>query len=354
MIKLGALPVPKNDMADLTLESIAQKAGVSRSTVSRVINRQPNVSPAVREKVLQIVQETGYQPHQAARSLASRSTNVIGLVIPRTVQMFFADPYFQRLLQGIAEGCNHTDYTLSLFLITDLQSEKKLIPRIMQKSLVDGIIIQATHLGDDILPKIAQGDTPILVAGRPLNASSASYIDVDNVRGAKLAVEHLIQQGKQRIMTVTGALDTSVGLDRLEGYTKALSTHGMDYQESWIVEGDYTETSAYEGTGLLLAQQPDAIFCASDVMAVGVLKRLRHEGIRVPDQVAVVGYDDLPPSRMADPPLTTVRQPIRRFGIKAVETLIEIIHNPTLGQMRVIMDTELVIRNSSGVIHQSA
>jgi LacI family transcriptional regulator len=335
-------------MANLTLESIAKKAGVSRSTVSRVINDQPNVSQAVRDRVLDIVRETGYQPHQAARSLASRNTHVIGLVIPRSVQTFFADPYFQRLIQGIAEGCNHSDFTLSLFLIQDLQSEKKLIPRIMQRSQLDGIIIQATHLGDNIIPQIALGDVPLLVAGRPINSSAASYIDVDNVRGAQIAVEHLIGLGKQRIMTVTGALDTSVGVDRLEGYKKALRAHDLPYSKDWIVEGDFTETQAYQATGLLLAQKPDAIFCGSDVMAAGVLKRLRHEGIAVPDQVAVVGFDDLPPARLADPPLTTIRQPIRRFGLKAVETLIEIIHNPTFGQIRVIMETELVIRDSCG------
>lgn len=334
-------------MTDLTLEMIARKAGVSRSTVSRVVNDHPNVRGEVRERVKRVIAETGYQPHAAARSLASRRTFVIGLVIPRSVQHFFGDPYFPRLTQGIAEACNLADYTLSLFLLHSENVEKKLIPRISSRGMLDGIIIQSTHLRDNVISEISQGQVPFLVAGRPFNAPYASFIDVDNVSGAEKAVNYLLSIGRTRIATVTGSLGTAAGLDRLVGYRRALEQAGLPVEESLIVEGDFSEHSGYAAAGKLLASRPDAIFCGTDMMAVGVLRRLKERGVRIPQDISLVGYDDLPPAQMADPPLTTIRQPIRRFGAKAVETLLDILDHPDRGQVRVILDaTELVVRET--------
>jgi LacI family transcriptional regulator len=170
-------------MTSLTLEDIAQKAGVSRSTVSRVINNKPNVRPRVRQRVLNIIQETGYQPHAAARSLASHRSRLIGLVIPRSVHTVFTDPYFPRLTLGIAQACNQYDYTLSLFLLHTQDEEQKLYPRVARKGLLDGVIVQVGEMGDDFVCKMAQADIPFVVAGRPVNVPEVSYVDVDNVAG---------------------------------------------------------------------------------------------------------------------------------------------------------------------------
>ncbi|HUF38431.1 MAG TPA: LacI family DNA-binding transcriptional regulator [Anaerolineales bacterium] len=334
-------------MTNLTLEMIAETAGVSRSTVSRVVNDHPNVRPEVRERVQKVINETGYQPHAAARSLASRRTHMLGLVIPRSVQHFFSDPYFPRLTQGIAEACNAADYTLSLFLLHTADDEKKLIPRISRRGMLDGIIIQSTHLRDSVIPDISEGQVPFLVAGRPMNAPNASFIDVDNVSGAMKAVQHLIGLGRRRIATVAGSPDTAAGLDRLTGYRRALKENGLAIDEDLITAGDFTEPGGYEAAGRLLERQPDAIFCGSDMMAVGVLRRLKEAGVRVPEEISIVGYDDLPPARLTDPPLTTIRQPIRRFGVRAVQTLTEMVSHPNQGQVRVILDaTELVVRGT--------
>ncbi len=334
-------------MINLTLEMIAEKAGVSRATVSRVVNHHPNVRAEVRTRVQKVIDETGYQPHPAARSLASRRTNMLGLVIPRSVQHFFSDPYFPRLTQGIAEACNLADYTLSLFLLHTADVEKKLIPRISARGMLDGVIIQATHLGDNIVSEIAKGQVPFLVAGRPTDDSGASFIDVDNVSGAEKAVRYLVQLGRRRIATVTGSLNTAAGADRLAGYRRAFAESGRMVDESLITEGDFTEQSGYHAAARLLPQKPDAIFCGSDLMAVGVLRRLQEAGVRVPEDISLVGYDDLPPARLSNPPITTVRQPIRRFGARAVETLLEIIDHPNSGQVRVILDaTELIVRGT--------
>jgi LacI family transcriptional regulator len=335
-------------MPTLTLEDIAKKAGVSRSTVSRVINNQPSVRDEVRQRVLSIIQETGYQPHLAARSLASQRSGIIGLVIPRSVHTLFTDPYFPRLTQGIAQACNRADYTLALFLVHDKEEEEKLYPRITRQGLLDGVILQVGLMGDRLISEVAQSEMPFIVAGRPVNAESASFVDVDNVSGAYNAVSHLIGLGYRRIGTVTGAMNTTTGVDRLQGYRQALERRGIPIVEKLIVEGDYSESSAYYATRRILPQNPDALFVASDAMALGALRAIRDLGLDVPQDIALVSFDDLPPATSAEPPLTTVRQPIRRLGIKLVETLLDIIDEGCKLPQRIIFDTELIIRESCG------
>lgn len=336
-------------MTNLTLEDIAKKAGVSRSTVSRVINHQPSVRPEVRERVWHIIEETGYQPNLAARSLASQRTNIIGLVVPRSMQAFFSDPYFPRLTQGVATACNQYDFTLSLFLLQTQDEEQKLYPRITRPGFMDGFIVQTARIGDELIPKLAESSgMPFVVAGRPVNVPEASYVDVDNVAGAFSAVSYLIRLGYSRIGTITCPLYTSVGLDRREGYINALNERGLTVDEGLIVEGDFTETGGYFAAQRLLEQRPDAIFAASDAMALGALRALREAQLAVPDDIALVSFDDLPPAAGADPPLTSVRQPVRRMGIKLVETLLDIIENGCDPPRRIILDTELVIRESCG------
>lgn len=338
-------------MPALTLEDIAKKAGVSRSTVSRVINNQPSVRDEVRQRVLIIIEETGYQPNLAARSLASQRSGLIGLVIPRSVHTLFTDPYFPRLTQGIAQACNSADRTLALFLVQDQEEEHKLYSRITRQGLLDGVIIQVGLMGDNLISEVAQSGMPFIVAGRPVDADSASYVDVDNVSGAYNAVSHLIGLGFTRVGTVTGALNTATGLDRLQGYRDAIERRGLDQDEGLVVEGDYSESSGYYATRRLLTHKPDALFVASDAMALGALRALRDAGLAVPQDVAMVSFDDLPPATSVTPPLTTVRQPIRRLGIKLVETLLDIVENGCQPPRRIVFDTELIIRESCGSNH---
>ncbi len=337
-------------MKHTTLDDVAKKAGVSRATVSRVVNDHPHVSSHIRKKVLQVIEELEYNPHIAARSLASQRTRNIGLVFPNSIHNVFTDPYFPRLTEGIAHACNENDYTLSLFIFHTMELEKKLIPRIIRGGLVDGIIVQTTRIEDDILLKIADGGVPFVVAGKPMNLPNASYIDVDNFQGAYNVVAHLIRGGIKHIGTITGPQNSASGRDRLAGYKRALEERNIPVEEKYIFEGDYTEDAGYYGTKQILENgNLDGIFAASDTMAIGVLRALREKSITVPDQMAVVGFDDLPPSRLATPPLTTVRQPIRRFGIQAMEILLDIIKNGQEPPRQVVLETELVIRQSCGM-----
>lgn len=335
-------------MSELTLDDIAKQSGVSRSTVSRVINGQPYVRQEVRERVLRVIQETGFHPNIAARTLASQRSWMIGLVLPRSVSSFFADPYFPRLTQGIARACNQYNYTLNLFLISSPDDEDKIYPRISRKGFLDGILVQSGQVGDQLIERLINLTIPVVVAGRPFHTSDVSYLDVDNVKAAFDAVTHLIRLGYRRIGTITGTLSSTASLDRKEGYLRALLDHGLTVDKNLIVEGDFTEESGYTAMQQLVTAQPDAVFAASDVMAFGAMRAVHEMGLRIPEDIAFVGFDDLPPATLADPPLTTIHQPIVEFGEKAVEILIDLIENGVKPPRRVIMDTELVVRESCG------
>lgn len=336
-------------MADLTLEDIAARAGVSRSTVSRVVNEQPNVSDDVRKRVLDIIQQTGYQPHPAARSLASQRSWTIGLVLPHSVSFFFCDPYYPHLIKGISQGCNQYDYTFALFLVGTKEDEEKIFPRVSRKGLLDGVLVQSGHHGDQqIINKLQRTDIPLVVIGRPFRSDGVSYIDVDNYNAANVAVSHLIQLGYKRIATITGPANSTVGIDRKGGYLKALTERGREIDEALIVEGDFTETGGYYAMQRLLADKPEAVFVASDIMAVGAARAAQEAGLTIPHDIALVGFDDLPITSLSDIRLTTVRQPVVQFGVQAVEVLIDLIENGIQPPRRIIMDTELIIRDSCG------
>ena len=335
-------------MADLTLEDIAKLVGVSRSTVSRVVNNHPNVSTDVRMRVVEVIQSTGYQPNVAARSLASQRSWMIGLVLPQNVSAIFTDPYFPHLIQGIAQACNQHDYTLGLFLLSAEEDEKKIFPRVSRKGMLDGVIVQAGRHGEPIVGRLIDSAIPLVVIGRPFQPKNVSYIDIDNVNAAYNGVNHLIRLGYLRIGTIAGPLESTVGIDRKEGYLRALAEQGRKIDPSLIVEGDFTESGGYHAMTELLDYKPDAIFAASDIMAVGAMRAVREAGLSVPDDIAFLGFDDLSLPNSPDPPLTTIRQPVLQFSISAVEILIDLIENGVEPPRRVIMTTDLIIRESCG------
>jgi LacI family transcriptional regulator len=336
---------------NLTLEDIAEQAGVSRSTVSRVINEHPNVRADVRKRVLEVIQITGYHPNAAARTLASQRSWTLGLILPLSVSFFFTDPYYPHLTKGIAQACNQYDYTLALFLVSSKEDEEKMFPRVSRHGLLDGVIVQSGHHGDQgIIGQLVDAKIPLVVVGRPFRSDNVSYVDIDNVNAAYNAVAHLIRLGYQRVGTITGPVASTVGIDRVNGYRKALVERGRVIDESLIVEGDFTEAGGYYGMQKMLSAKPDAVFAASDIMAIGAMRAVRDAGLRIPDDIAFVGFDDLPIATLSDTQLTTIRQPVVPFGAKAVEILIDLIENGSYPPRHIIMDTELVIRDSCGVI----
>jgi LacI family transcriptional regulator len=333
-------------VAELTLEDIARRVGVSRSTVSRVVNDSPNVRPEVRKRVLETIQETGFHPNAAARSLVSQRTGMIGLVLPRSVSTFFTDPFFPHLTQGIAFACNTYNLTLSLFLVSTQEDEEKITPRISRQGMLDGILIQSGQSDDHLIDHLSKSSIPSAMIGRPFHPDGISFIDVDNVNAAAKATRHLIDQGYKRIATITGINDSTVTIDRLTGYTRALAEANRPVDPSLIVQGDFSEPAGYAAMLRLLPARPEAVFAQSDTIAIGAMRAAQEAGLCIPEDIAFIGFDDIPMGGLTNIQLTTVRQPIMKFGIKAVELLIDLIENGTNPPRHILLDTELVIRDS--------
>jgi LacI family transcriptional regulator len=335
-------------MADLTLEDIARQAGVSRSTVSRVVNNHPNVSAEVRKRVLDVIQATGFHPNLAARALASNRSWMLGLVIPRSVSTFFADPYIPRMTQGVAQACNAYGFTLALFLVTTKEDEERIFPRISRKGFLDGILVQSAQIGDQLIDRLAVSNIPMVVAGRPFHPDKINFIDVDNVAAAYTATNHLVKLGYGRVGHICGQTSSPVTCDRKNGFLKALREAGHTVDPALIAEGNFTEEGGYQAMQQLLGVGVDAVFAASDIMAVGAMRAVHDAGLSIPGDVALVGFDDLPMNTPTNLGLTTIRQPVVQFGYAAIETLIDVINNGDQPPRRVILDTELIVRESCG------
>lgn len=331
-----------------TLEEVAKLAGVSRSTVSRVINNHPNVRPEVRDRVWEVIRQVGYQPHAAARSLVTSRTHVIGMIIPEAVTTLFTDPFFPLLLRGATDACNSHQYQLMLSLFTANTGRQEMYQRILRSGYLDGAIVASASLDDPLIPNLLRDRIPFVSVGRHPN-ERVHYVDADNVNGARMAVEHLIRLGHRRIATITGRLDMVHGQDRLRGYRQALEARGIPVEEELIAEGDYTEASGMVAMQRLLPFSPTAVFVASDMMAIGALKALRQANLGVPQDMALVSFDDIPIASAIEPPLTTVRQPIEHMGSMAVEVLLSVLEaSEEVPVQRIVLPTELVIRASCG------
>ncbi|MFI6698333.1 LacI family DNA-binding transcriptional regulator [Streptomyces sp. NPDC050509] len=333
-----------------TLEEVAALAGVGRGTVSRVINNSPRVKDTTRHLVEQAIAQLGYIPNRAARALAGSRTDAVALVIPETEKRFFAEPYFSDIVHGVGDGLADTDLQLLLTLVRT-ESERQRFLQYARARRIDGVLLVSVH-GDDPLPDLlAEMEMPTVLSGRRSGEESVSYVDSDNVGGARAAVRHLWESGRRAIGTITGPLDMYVAQCRLRGYEEAVrdtSGEGPGPGPSWIAHGDFTEESGRRAMTELLTRNPgiDAVFAASDVMAVGALHALRAVGRRVPEDVAVVGFDDSPIARHTDPPLTSVRQPVEEMGRTMARVLLETINDSSAAWQHVVLRTELVRRTS--------
>ena len=331
-----------------TLEQVAALAGVSRATVSRVVNGSPKVSPEVRAQVERAVAKLGYVPNRAARSLVTRRADSVALVVSESHARFFSEPFFAGMVRGVSAALAETGVQLLLLIAQDLPDRSRL-ERYVVGGHVDGVLLASLH-GDDPLPgALERASVPAVLAGRPAGPLPPSYVDADNRGGAGKAVEHLVRRGRRRIATITGPLDMGVGLDRLEGYREGLAAAGLAADEDLVEPGDFTEEGGAAAMARLLARPGppvDAVFAASDLVAAGALRALRAAGRRVPEDVAVVGFEDSAVARYAQPPLTTVRQPIEEMGRQATRMLLAKIAGET-GGMHLILDVDLVVRAST-------
>lgn len=331
-----------------TLEQVAGLAGVSRATVSRVVNQSPKVSDEVRRTVEQAIAELGYVPNPAARSLVTRRSDSVGVVITEPTGRLFNDPFFPRLLRGISGELSSRGLQLVL-LMPSSQRETDQVQRYLGAGHVDGVLLVSLH-GNDPLPAwLAGRGIPVVVGGRPPRGAEVSHVDVDNRQGARHAVEHLVAIGRCHIGTITGPKDMAVGVDRLAGYREAIAEAGLEIEPDLIIPGDFSQEAGVAAMRTLLARRPqiDGVFAASDLMAAGALLALREAGRRVPDDVAVVGFDDSAIAELSDPPLTSIRQPIEEMGAEMTRLLLESVVRSTAPARRVILSTQLIERAST-------
>lgn len=332
-------------MKKLTLEDIGKLAGVSRATVSRVVNGYPHIRPDVRERVEKVIAETGFRPNAIARSLVSNRTNIIGLVVPILVNEVFDDPFFPNLVQGVIQAGAEQQRIVSLYLQDGIHHEDDMADSVIEAGFVDGIILALGKY--DLQQMLTKSRIPIVTIGRPDNPAGITYVDIDNQRGGYLATRHLLELGHQRIGLISARFHPS-GEQRYQGYVQAMTEYGVPVVPELIAESDFSVASAYVAARRVLAQRPTAIFASSDRMALIAMELARAQNLRVPEDIALVGFDDLSPALQADPPLTTIRQPLADMGRIAVELLLGRIDDPGSAPASVIVPTELIVRESCG------
>jgi LacI family transcriptional regulator len=314
----------------LTLEEIGRRAGVSRSTVSRVLNDHPDVRAEVRARVEAVIEETGYQPNHAARALVSNRTGLIGLVMLTEVDELFGDPYYSALVNGIQLGCAEHDLIFSIFpVFGPIGGSDALTPQIAQGS-VDGVIVTAGPRSDRLISSLRDRGKRMVVVGHPAEDEGLLRVDVENRAGSATAVAHLCGHGRRRVGFVGASSQYLFGVERLDGYREAIASEGREFDEHLVRLDHPTVDGGYRATQALLSERPDAIYVSTDPMAEGAYRALRERGLRIPDDVAIVGFDGLPRGPRLDPVLTTVIQPVVDVGRAAVELLASDEHEPRL------------------------
>ncbi|MFF7328611.1 LacI family DNA-binding transcriptional regulator [Streptomyces sp. NPDC090306] len=306
-----------------TLEEVAARAGVGRGTVSRVINGSPRVSDTTRAAVEAAVAELGYVPNTAARALAANRTDAIALVVPEPETRFFREPYFSDMLSGV--GAELADTQMQLLLIfAGNDRERRRLAEYLAAHRVDGVLLVSVHADDPLPDLLGQLEIPAVISGPRSAAETLPSVDSDNYGGARSAVEHLLNRGRRTVAHITGRLDVYGAQRRVDGYRDALRDAGRPVDELLVETGDFTEDGGRRAMTRLLERRPhlDAVFAGSDVMAAGARQVLRAEGRRIPEDVALVGYDDSAIARHMEPPLTSVRQPIVEMGRTMINLLL--------------------------------
>jgi DNA-binding LacI/PurR family transcriptional regulator len=335
-----------------TLEEVAAHAQVSRATVSRVINGSPRVSPRARAAVERAVERLGYVANSAARSLVTQRTDSVALVVSEPDVRVFADPFFGGVVRGASPELTAAGKQLVL-ITAQSEGDRVRIARYVGGGHVDAVLLLSLHGADPLPTALARAGVPTVIGGRPLAFADLPYadlpyVDMDNRGGARDAVSYLLERGRSQVATIAGPQDMCAGVDRLAGYRDALAQH-RDHPPL-IAYGTFTQQSGEQAMADLLEREPglDAVFAASDLMAVGALRALRRAGRRLPDDVAVVGFDDLELATMTEPALTTVRQPTVEMGRQMANLVLALAERPHAPRARgLILPTELVIRQSA-------
>jgi DNA-binding LacI/PurR family transcriptional regulator len=339
-----------------TLEDVARIAGVSRATVSRVINGIRNVDPAIQETVRQAIATTGYVPNGAARSLVTRRAGALALVVSgtdadeaddrSTRAHVFTDPFFGRVVSGVVAALSPQGLHPVLMLADTHEAREQAVAYLRQGN-ADGAMVVSTHASDPMPALLLAAGVPTVLFGRPDSPLPVSCVDLANRDGARLAADRLYGRGCRRVVTVSGPAAVRAARDRLDGFQEAMARHGLPYLPH--AEADFTQAGGERAMAGLLAEHPDldGVFAANDLMAQGAVAVLQDHGYRVPEDVAVVGFDDSSAARAGRPLLTTVRQPVEEMAAEMARILLDHLARPGRGVSSAIFEPTLVVRQSA-------
>lgn len=325
---------------------MAAAAGVSRATASRVITGSTLVSAEARQAVEAAIADLGFIPSPAARSLALGRSDTVALVLPEPNSRVLSDPFFAQVILGLSEALERDDKQIVLLLARSGQRTDR-IAAYLAGGHVDGAVVASHHRDDTLNQRLVELDLPCVFIGRPLNVGGAPYVDMDNAAGARLATEHLVSLGRTRIATIAGPADMTAGTDRLAGWRQALDSAGLDATR--VACGDFTQLGGEVAMRELLSRHRDldAVFAASDLMAAGALDELARQGHRVPEDVALVGFDNFPVAESTHPPLSTVDHPVGEMATEAGRVLLALITGTEVDPDPLMFTPRLLLRQSA-------
>lgn len=343
------MTIKKNIKKDkITLKDIAEIAGVTSMTVSRVVNGKGLVKESTRQRILKIVKELDYKPNLLARSLSSMKSKTIGIIIPKTEQVFL-DNYLAQILTGVMTVVKENDYKLMIYPVEDSDNNGNLYLTAARSKLVDGILLLKPKINDKNLSSLAESGFPYLLINHRSNSEEYNYIDTDMYHSTISVVNYLYEKGCRNIGFIAGNMEEQNSIDQLEGYKKGLENVGLPFDENDVIFAKANAGKAYTDLENWLRMEtiPDAIICATDYIAIAVIDRLKVEGIAVPDDIAVVGFNDIDLAKFIRPPLTTVKQPLLRIGKTAAENLIAMIEAKKEAPVQNSLELQLIIRESA-------
>ncbi|GIN72656.1 LacI family transcriptional regulator [Bacillus sp. J14TS2] len=333
----------------ITIKDVAKRANVAPSTVSRVIADNPRISDETKKKVRKAMKELGYHPNLIARSLANKSTSVIGIVMPESADVIFQNPFFPSVLQGLSESAHEKKYALQMTTGKTKDEIFDEVVQIVQGRRVDGLVLLNSHVEDRLMSYLMNDDFPFVVIGKPYkHEERIIHIDNDNFRAAKEVTEYLLSLHHERIAFIGGDRDLVVTVDRLLGYEKALREAGIELRDSYIVHAEFLEEGGREAIVELskLEEPPTALVVTDDLMTLGVLHTLDEMGISVPEEMSIASFNNVFLAQITQPPLTSVDINIFSLGYEAVKNLILKIENPKEPVKRIIIPHQLVMRSS--------
>lgn len=334
----------------VTIKDIAKAAGVSPSTVSRVISNHSRISAATSSKIKKIMEEMGYHPNMMAKSLVSKTTNTLAIMLPRPAEELFQDFFFGELLRGILTQSAPAGYDMLLTAATSPFDEKETVSRLVFGRRVDGIILLSARVDDPLISMLSQQQFPAVLIGRANATAPILTVDNDNEQVAYDATRHLIVQGHKRVGFVSGPPNLTVSLDRMAGYRRAMQEAGLEVRQDWIVEGEYLQNGGYRAMTFLMSlhERPSALVVIDDTVAFGVLHGLTELGYKVPEDMCIISFNNIALSELASPPISSIDVGTYQLGYTASQMLIRLIQDPkSVHQNRIIIPHRLFVRESS-------